>query len=490
MAARRRIALVGMWQETNTYSPRPTTLADFEAFELSEGATLIDGHRGTGSVLGGFLDGIDRIAGAEPVGVLFAGAWPSGAPDAATAAALLRRLDAALAAAPDVDGVLVDLHGAMVAAGHDDMERETLERIRARFGDVPLAAVLDLHGNPSPEAVACCDALVGYRTYPHVDMRDCGTEAAALLGRALDGERLRIVLGKLPALTSPVAQATADEPMRGLLERAERRAAAAGALRISLLPGFPYSDVARAGFSVVAVAPDAAVAAARDAVAETLADVERQLPRFSTERDGPRAAVERALALAERPVVLADLADNIGGGGPGDGTALLAELVARGVDGAVVPLVDAPAVAAARAAGVGAELELELGARSDELHGRPVPVRAVVRSLGDGRYVARGSYMTGRAFSMGATAVLDVDGVTVLAMERATPPFHVEQLTANGIDPASASLIALKGAIAWRAPYREVARAAIEVDTPGCCPADPSRLPRRTAPQRFDAAVV
>lgn len=490
MAAVRRIALVGMWQETNTYSPRPTTLADFEAFELSRGAALLDGHRGTGSVIGGFLDGIVRIDGAEPVGVLFAGAWPSGAPDAATAAELLRRLDAALAAAPDVDGVLVDLHGAMVAEAHEDMERETLERIRARFGDVPVAAVLDLHGNPSPEAVACCDALVGYRTYPHVDMRDCGEEAAALLARLLGGERLRLVLGKLPALTSPVAQATADEPMRGLIERAERRAAEAGALRISLLPGFPYSDVARAGFSVVAVAPEGAAEAVRAAVGETLADVERWLPRFDTARDGPAAAVERALALAERPVVLADLADNIGGGGPGDGTALLAELVARRVDGAIVPLVDAPAVASARAAGVGATLELELGARSDVLHGSPLPVRALVRALGDGRYVARGSYMTGRRFSMGRTAVLAVEGVTVLAMERATPPFHVEQLTANGLDPAAASLIALKGAVAWRAPYRDVARAAVEVDTPGCCPADPRRLPRRTAPQRFDAAIV
>ncbi|HST38375.1 MAG TPA: MlrC C-terminal domain-containing protein, partial [Conexibacter sp.] len=362
---------------------------------------------------------------------------------------------------------------------------DAVAAVRARFGAVPVAVVLDLHGNPSPKAIACCDVVVGYRTYPHEDMRACGVEAAALLGRALAGERLVTVLGKLPALTSPVAQATADEPMRGLLERAEARAAAAGVARISLLPGFPYSDVARAGFSVTAVAPAAREPAAREVVAATLADVETQLDAFVTARPDAAAAVERALALDVRPVVLADLADNIGGGGPGDGTALLAELVARRVAGAVVPLVDAPAVAAARAAGVGAELALELGARSDALHGAPVAVRARVVALGDGDYVARGSYMTGQRFSMGATAVLDVDGVLVLAMERATPPFHVEQLTASGIDPAGASLIALKGAVAWRAPYREVARAAVEADTPGCCPADPARLPRTTVPERF-----
>jgi microcystin degradation protein MlrC len=486
MSARRRLALIGMWQETNTYSPRPTGLAEFEAFELTAGAGVVAHHEGTGSVIGGFLDGLGD-GGAEAVGVFSAGAWPSGPPDAATAEELLARLDAALAAAPAVDGALVNLHGAMVAAGHDDLERETLARVRAHVGpDAPVAAVLDLHGNPSAEAVACCDVVVGYRTYPHVDMRACGREAAELALRMLAGERLVTVLGKLPLLTSPVAQATDDEPMRGLLTRAEERAAAAGVARVSLLPGFPYSDVPRAGFSVTATAPAARERQARELVAATLDDVAAHAEQFVTAYDGPAAAVERALALEERPVVLADLADNVGGGGPGDGTALLAELVARRVAGAVVPLVDRAAVAAARAAGVGAELALELGARSDALHGSPVAVRAHVVALGDGAYVARGSYMTGQRFSMGATAVLDVGGVRVLAMERATPPFHVEQLTANGIDPAEASLIALKGAVAWRAPYAEVVRAAIEVDTPGCCPADPLRLPRVTTPLALD----
>ncbi len=108
--------------------------------------------------------------------------------------------------------------------------------------------------------------------------------------------------------------------------------------------------------------------------------------------------------------------------------------------------------------------------------------------LGDGDYTSGGSYMTGQRFSMGATAVLEVEeaGVTVLAMERATPPFHLEQLTSCGIDPAAASMIALKGAVAWRAPYAAVAAAAIEVDTPGCCPADPYRLPRTTQPAAVD----
>ncbi len=487
MDVTRRIAIVGMWQETNTYSPRATNLSDFEAFELLEGSAILDRHRATGSVVGGFLDGLGH---ADPVGVLSAGAWPGGPPDAVTTDALLGRLERALRAAPDVDGVLVNLHGAMVADGAGDMEHETLRRVRQRYGDVPLAAVLDLHGNPSPDAVAQCDVVVGYRTYPHEDMHACGLEAARLLERDLAGDRLVTVLGKLPVLTSPVAQATADEPMRGLLARAEARAAAAGVLRVSLLPGFPYSDVARAGFSVTAVTRAADERAGREVVAQTLADVQAHQSEFDSRRDGPSAAIERALAMADRPIVLADLADNIGGGGPGDGTALLAELLARRVDGAVVPLVDAAAVAAAHAAGHGARLRLDLGGHSDDLHGAPVPTSAHVVSLGDGDYTGGGAYMTGTRFSMGRTAVLKLEeSVRVLAMERATPPFHIEQLTSNGIDPSAATLIALKGAIAWRAPYRDIARGFVEVDTPGCCPANPRRLPRSIAPAAFDACA-
>lgn len=479
----RRVALVSVWQETNTYSSRPTTIAEFEAFELLEGDAIVERHRGTGTVLGGFLDG---LAEERPVGVISIGAWPGGAPDEATAQALLARLDDALARAPEVDGVLVNLHGAMVCTGVEDMEQETLRRIAARWPAAPRAVVLDLHGNPSPGMVELCDALVGYQTYPHVDMRECGQEAAALLGRALDGTPLTTVLGKLDRLTSPVDQGTDDEPMRGLLERARERTAAAGALRVSLLPGFPYSDVERTGFSVTVTVDAAAEALGRQVAADTLADVAAHLGEFGAPRDDAAEAVRRALTSDRTPVVLADLADNVGGGGPGDGTAILAELVAQQADGAIATVVDPAAVVAARAAGEGATIDVELGGHSDDLHGDPVPLRVTVESLGDGQYVSGGSYMTGQRFDMGPTAVLRVGGVQVLAMSRATPPFHLEQLTSVGLDPARATAIAVKGAVAWRDPYAAVTGSSIDVDTPGCCPADPYRLPRRTAPQSVD----
>jgi microcystin degradation protein MlrC len=480
-----------MWQETNTYSARATALEQFEDFELLDGEAILERHQGTGSVAGGFIDGLAEASGnRQPVGVFSAAAWPGGPPGIRTTDELLRRLDDALQQAPDVDGVLVNLHGAMVADGASDMELETLRRVRARFRRVPVAAVMDLHANPSPAAVHACDAVVGYRTYPHVDMHACGTEAAGLLERALGGERLVTAHGRLAELTSPVAQGTGDAPMQGLLERAERRAHEAGALRVSLFPGFPYSDADRVGFSVTTVARAEEAAGAIAVTGATLADVQAHIGEFAKALPDPAAAVAKALGAQDLPVVLADVADNIGGGGPGDGTAILAELIAQRAQGAVVLLVDAPAVAAAEAAGVGAELDVTLGGRTDLLHGPPVRARARVVRLGDGRYRSEGSYMTGQEFSMGPTAVLEVGGVVVVAMSRATPPFHLEQLTANGIDPGAASVIAVKGAVAWRDPYRPVTGSFIEVDTPGCCPADPYRLARSAQPSALEPATA
>ena len=478
----KRVGIVGMWQEVNTYSPRGTTLADFEAFELLEGAALLSHNRGTGSAIGGFLDGLGDI---EAVGLISAGAWPAAPPDLETSHQLMDRLETALRHAPNLDGLLINLHGAMVTAGYSDMEAETLRRIRARYPHIPLMAVLDLHANFSAEACAYCDAVVGYRTYPHVDMADCGREAAALMLLALEGERFVTAYAKLGVLTSPLSQGTANEPMRGLIERAEARAAAAGVDRVSLLPGFPYSDVARCGFVVLAVATAATSEAALEVVTETVVDVEAHLAEFAIGRSGPADAVRQALARDARPVVLADVADNVGGGSPGDGTALLAELVAQKARGAVVIIADAAAVAAARRAGSGNEVELDVGGKSDAMHGAPVRIAGEICALSDGTYRTEGSWMTGQSFSMGPTAAIETeDGIIVVLTSRAVPPFHIEQLTSIGIDPRRASIIVAKGAIAWRAAYEPIMASAIEVDTPGCCPVDPLRLERRHAPSQ------
>jgi microcystin degradation protein MlrC len=482
-----RIGIIGMWQETNTYSPRATTLADFADFELLEGEAILEHHRGTGSVIGGFLDGLGDI---PALGLVSAGAWPAAPPDIETSHALMARLEAALARAPELDGLLVNLHGAMVTAGYSDMEAETLRRIRERFPHSQIMAVLDLHANFSAEACSYCDVVVGYRTYPHIDMAECGSATAAFMKRALNGERFVTAYGKLGHLTTPPAQGTDAEPMRGLIDRAEARAATSGIERVTLLPGFPFSDVSRCGFGILAVATASKSEAAVGLVRDTMADVEQHLPDFVITRPNAADAVREAAARTAQPVVLADVADNVGGGSPGDGTTLLAELLRQKVAGSVMIIADAETAAAASAAGVDRTIEISLGGKSDDLHGAPVITTARVVRISDGVYRTAGTWMTGQQFSMGPTVVLELPGgITVLVTSTATPPFHVEQLTANGIDPKAATIIVAKGAVAWRAAYGDLMASAIEVNTPGCCPIDPSVLHRTHAPATVPACL-
>ncbi len=476
-----RVAVAGLWHETNTYSTHPTSLADFEAFELLRGEAVLHRHAGTGTVIGGMLEGDDFA----PVPTLSAGAWPGGRVTRDALEILFELLESELTAALPVDGVLLNLHGAMVADDVEDVELGILERVRELVGGVPVAAVLDLHGNPSPEMVELCNVVIAYDTYPHVDMLPRGREAAGLLAEMLHGRALRTVVAKVPLLSSPLAQATDEQPMRDLHALARSLAEETAVARVSLLPGFPYSDVERAGFSVLVTTEQGCEEAAAKVASMLAAEVEARREDFAVSREGPASAVTRAIASEKRPVVLVDIADNIGAGGPGDGTALLSELLAQGATSAVVSIADAEVARAAARAGVGSTLEAEVGGKTDDRHGASVPIEARIVRVTEGRYRTAGSWMTGREFTMGTTAVVETGGVTLVVTERAVPPFHAEQLTSVGIEPSEVAVITVKGAVAWRAAYGAIAGEVIEVDTPGTCPLDPGRLDRTTSPMRI-----
>lgn len=473
-----RVGVVGLWHETNTYSAHRTTLADFEAFELLSGSAIETRNRGTGSVIGGFYDSSDL----DLVPVLSAGAWPSGPVVQDVLDRLLEDITQGLRRAGPLDGVLLNLHGAMVGEQTDDVEATVVTVVREVIGDIPVGAVLDLHANPSPVLVDACETLVSYDTYPHVDMRARGAEVAQFVGEIIGGRRLRTMVRKFPLLVCPLAQATDDGPMHRVQKAATDRARAAGLARISVVGGFAYSDVERAGMSVLVVHDDAAAATARDVIDATIADIAAHADEFAVARDGPATAVAKALASTRRPVFLADVADNIGGGSPGDGTALLRELLAAGATGAVVTIADREVAGLAARLGPGADVDVALGGKSDHRHGEPLRIQGRIERVSDGTYRTQGYYMTGQTFTMGTTAVLSVAGNTVLVTESAVPPFHSEQLSSVGVDPRAASVVVVKGALAWREAYAGIPGEIIEVATPGVCPVDVSSLPRRTEP--------
>lgn len=476
-----RVGLVGLWHETNTYSSMPTTMEDFARFELLADEQLAEHNLGTRTVIGGYLD----ASGFDVVPVFAAGAWPSGPTTGHVLDELLTRTEDGLRGAGPLDAVLVNLHGAMVAQGVDDVEATLLGSIRRAVGQVPVGAVLDLHANPSPELTRDVDVLVSYDTFPHVDMYERGAEVAALLGKVLAGRGLRTSMRKTPMLVCPIAQSTADGPLGEIQRRAADRGKQEGLARVCVVGGFAYSDVDRAGMSVLAIHDDATEQAARDVMDETVADIAAHAAEFTVSRPGPAEAVRLAMTRTRQPVFLADVADNIGGGSPGDGTALLAELLRAGARDCVVTITDHEVVSAATLVGVGGEIDALLGGKTDRLHGDPVRVRGRVARLGDGRYRSGGYYMTGQEFSMGPTAVLDVAGNAVVVTSLPTPPFHSEQLSSVGVDVRAAKIVVVKGALAWREAFRDMVGDIIEVATPGICPVDVSDLPRHTVPMAW-----
>ncbi|HYF01301.1 MAG TPA: M81 family metallopeptidase [Planctomycetota bacterium] len=461
-----RIAIGGIWHETNTFAAATTPL---EAFEVHE-ASLIEAFRGTRTPLGGFLDAA-RARAWEVVPTLYASATPSGLVERPAYESLADRLLARLSESRP-DAILLDLHGAMVVDGLDEPEADLLARIRRRLGAVPAGVVFDFHANIGDAFVRQVDVFAGYDTYPHVDPYERALDVAELLERTIAG-RLRpvLALARPPLLTAPPAQQTGRGPMRDLMALAREAERRPGMLKVTVAGGFPYADVPHAGLSVVA-ASDGRPELARSVAAEVAEAAWAMRAAFRVDSVAPDEAVERALRRPEGPVILVDVADNVGGGSPGDGTVLLEALLRAGARGAVVTLADPEAVARAFAAGEGARLSVAVGRP-------PIRLACRVERVGSGDFTYKGSYMTGRRVEAGRAAVLACDGVRVLVRERKVMPFDAEEIRGMGIEPAACRIIVVKSALAWRSAYGDIARAVIDVDTPGPCTARLETLPYR-----------
>ena len=473
MAASFFSAAIG--HETNTFAVTPTRLADFDF----AGAPAADASpeqirsrfRGTRTVHGGYLAAAEELGFAlEPL--LWAFATPSGVVEPAAyeelAGVLLERLSRRRRQA-GCRGVLLDLHGAMVSEHLEDVEGDLIERTRAVLGaGVPLVVTIDLHANVSGRMATHADAIIGFEEYPHVDAFERGMQAGRLIHAAAAGTvRPRLAYVQLPLVTMPPKQCTLIPPAGDLLRRAQDTARQPGVLDASIAYGFPFADIRDAGTSVLVTADGSAALAAEHAARLARAVWQRR-QEFDADLTPVAEAIRFAREQATGLVVLADGSDNPGGGGPCDGTVVLRELLAAGVEDAVVAVIaDPEAVAAAVEAGVGETIEVRLGGKTDRRHGDPVALRAVVRLLSDGRFVTRSRMGAGGVTEMGRTAVLQCRGVRVVVTERRVQPLDAELLRSVGIEPRAQRLVALKSAVHFRSTYQQIAERIFDLDTPG-----------------------
>ena len=470
-----RLIAGGIAHETHTFSSEPTTV---DSFAVARGDELL-AFAGTNHSVGGVVDAC-REAGIDLAPAMYAGGTSTGIPDRETFETLLGELCQRIASALPADGIVLTLHGAMVAEDFPDAEAEIVHRVRELAGpETPIAVTLDLHANIGQAMVDAADVVTCYDTYPHTDAAERAREAVALLARVIRGEiRPTMALAKPPLMPVPQAMATAEGPFQTIFARAHEMEDSGAALTVTVAGGFPYADVPDAGVGFLVTTDDDPSAARR--LADELAALAWSLREQLVVRNTPSAAaVAEAIACPDGPVMLVDVGDNIGGGTPGDGTVLLAELLAQDAREATIVLADPEAVHAAFAAGIGATVRLTVGGKTDRLHGEPVPVVGRVRLLGDGEWVHEGPENAGVPAAMGRTAVLRCGGVNLILTSTKSMPGDQQQLKSVGIDPLRQHIIVVKAAVRWRGGFAPIAKHAIYADTPGLGSVDLSRFPFR-----------
>src|SRR5262245_13648521 len=457
-----------MSHETNTFSNVATDRGQFEARDLRYGGEIVEHFRGTGTCLGGMIAAAER-GGLALVPSVAASASPARRRTRDIYDHVKERMLADLRRGGPWTGVLLDLHGAMVPEGLDDGEGDLIAAVRGVVGPrVPIAVTLDFHTNLSEVMVRGADLLHGYKTYPHVDMAERGVEATERLLDVIAGRLRPTAAYRKPPILPPLgSQGTARGPMRRLYDLAAEMERDARVVSVSVFAGFPHADIPDAGLGVYVVTDNAPELA--EALAEELARTAWAHRHEFVHHGLPvRDAVAHALAADGRPIVLADMADNTGGGAAGDGTEVLRELVRVGARSAVVAcLWDPAAVQACLRAGVGNRVTLEVGGKVDDRHGAPLTVTGTVRILSDGRFVHKGPMLRDLPGQLGPTAVLDLGGVKVVLISLRWQTLDPEMLRFVGIQPTEEKIVVVKSTIHYRAAFEPIAREIVEVDAPG-----------------------
>ena len=471
----KRIAVGGFQHETNTFAPH---LAPFEAFAradswpaLTTGQALFETMAGLNIPLSGFIDRA-RQHGHRLLPLAWCSAEPSSYVTQDAFEQVAQVLCDGLREALPLDAVYLDLHGAMVTEHHEDGEGELLRRVRELVGPgIPVVISLDLHANVTAAMVEHSDLMTIYRTYPHLDMAACGARACEQLQFLLSGQTLFKAMRKIPFLVPLTSQCTDFEPCRSLYRSLQTMGGAGGVSSVDFAAGFPPADIAECGPAVVAYGTDQeAVEAAAGELFQRVVAAEAE---FEFELLRADEAVARALRnTSDKPVVLADAQDNPGAGGTADTTGLLEALVRGGARDAVMAVLYDPELAAqAHAAGIGAVLDAELGAKSGFAGVRSFGGRFEVEALGDGRFVFTGAMNLNSHAELGDMALLrivdDKSEVRVVVGSTRAQCLDLAMIRHLGIEPTAQRILAVKSTVHFRADFDPIAAETLVVISPG-----------------------
>ena len=338
--------------------------------------------------------------------------------------------------------------------------------------------VLDLHSHITELMVDQATTIIGYQKYPHTDMGERGVEAAELIVRIVKGEVHPIASLNKPAIMPPVGTCHTEAGLYvDLWADALRSDRPKGILTTSLFAGFPFADVPSLGYAVLTYTDGDQVAA--DAEAKRLGDAAwegREV--FAYHPTSIEDAVSRGRNASEGPVVIADMSDNPGGGSSNDGVEVLRELLKQNVTRAAVGTIyDPKVVQEAVGVGVGQTIKTSLGAKTDDMHGKPIEIEGRVRLIYNGRFQYKGPMSRGAWGDIGTAAVINVNGIDVIACSKRVQTRDPEVFRSAGIDPFDNDILAIKSAVHFRAGFKPIAKDIVIADGPGLTSLDLSIFP-------------
>lgn len=479
----KRVALAGFLHETNTFAPTKAEMADFVQgggyMPIARGQAVLTQCKGINLGISGAVT-FGESAGWDIVPILWAGAIPSAHVCQDAYESITNEIILGIAGAGPLDGIILDLHGAMVAEHEDDGEGRLLMRLREAIGpDVPIAAALDLHGNITQEMVDAADVLVGFRTYPHVDMADTGARAAEQLDVLMArGKTFASAFRRLPFLVPIAWQSTRAEPGQSIYDLVDATEAGQVA-SASFFFGFPAADFPGCGPTVVCYGETQADAdAAADKIEQAVLKAE---PDLAGQTYGPDGGVIEAMRIAEtatRPVVIADTQDNPGAGGDSNTTGMLRALVRQGAKRAALGnMVDPKSAAKAHEAGVGSEINIGLGGFSNFPGDAPFEARFFVEALSEGNLIAGGPFYGGAPLNMGLSACLRIGDVRVVVTSNKAQMADQEMYRFVGIEPTEQAILVNKSSVHFRADFDPIAETILTCTAPGPMPVSPASLP-------------
>jgi microcystin degradation protein MlrC len=478
-----RIAVGGFLHETNTFAP---TKATYEAFvhgggwpRMELGAGVLKTLRRINVGLAGFIEAAEAERW-ELVPTIFTAATPCAHVTKDAFERIAKVIVDGIASAGKLDAVYLDLHGAMVTEHLDDGEGEILARVRKVIGkELPLVVSLDLHANVTPEMVEHADALIAYRTYPHVDMADTGRACARHLKLMLQTkQRFAKAFRQLPFLIPISWQCTNDQPTKAIYEKLAALESES-VPTLSFAPGFPAADFVHCCPSVFAYGRTQAEA---DAAADTIAAVvESHEDDFDGKIFSPDEGVRHAMELAKsatRPIVIADTQDNPGAGGDSDTTGMLRALVRNKAQRAATGVIyDPQSARVAHEAGEGATVTLALGGKSGISGDAPYQETFIVEKLSDGHFIAPGPYFGGRVMDMGPSAALRIGDVRAVVASNKAQLADQAMYRYVGIEPTEQKILVNKSSVHFRADFEPIAEKLLICAAPGAMPADTADLP-------------